>query len=435
MVGIAVSLSALDLFANAVGAISFLLLLFAANTIELVKQPPLRILTRRVPVSAVSVDYIAVLAATGGAAPYKWTMRSGSLPEGLNLDAERGEIGGVPTPSMGGQTFPFEVTVEDAKKHAAAARFEIRVAGPRRPGERQTEPLVLLTHGRLPDAVAWKPYEVCLSARGGSGRYRWSAEGMPEGFALGMSSGLLSGTAKGPGRYDLILRVEDEQEGSGDAGIAVATAVLEVQGEAGFPSTMPAPPAKIAILTRKLPPAAQSEPYEVALAGTGMPPLRWSAKSLPPWLHLQDDGLLSGTPPVAGVVQVAVALTDARSAEAAETTLSLAVNPRPVSMAERFMKRGLWGWLGYVLLILVEVACLYLLRRYKSDRVLVMLKRYNVELIRRPDGTSALNGRPEDTAAFNRAYGPMHQGCLWYQRISYALLALAMIAYTIFLLS
>src|SRR4030095_10269891 len=44
---------------------------------------------------SVGIQYRAQLKATGGAAPYKWSIYSGDLPDGLTLDPATGTIDGI----------------------------------------------------------------------------------------------------------------------------------------------------------------------------------------------------------------------------------------------------------------------------------------------------------------------------------------------------
>jgi hypothetical protein len=60
--------------------------------------------------------YWAVLTATGGRPPYRWSVTSGTLPKGLHLARVTGVISGAPKVSG---TYNFTVTVVD---HRAAAR-------------------------------------------------------------------------------------------------------------------------------------------------------------------------------------------------------------------------------------------------------------------------------------------------------------------------
>jgi Mg2+ and Co2+ transporter CorA len=127
-------------------------------------------------------------------------------------------------------------------------------------------------------------------------------------------------------------------------------------------------------------------------------------------------------------------MSDSRDVAASDVTVKLTVRPRPLSALQRMRQQRLWWWLGYPLVALMGVAYLYLLRSRETDAVHAMLKLHNVELIHRPDGTAALNGAKDDTEAFERSYRRMHRRHVQYRWIAYALLALAMIAYSGFLL-
>ena len=86
----------------------------------------LQISTAQLPGGAVSGTYSATLSATGGSTPYTWSLLSGTLPNGLTLNAS-GSLSG--TPSLAG-SFPFTVQVKDAAGLSASANFSINVASP-----------------------------------------------------------------------------------------------------------------------------------------------------------------------------------------------------------------------------------------------------------------------------------------------------------------
>ena len=76
-------------------------------------------------------------------------------------------------------------------------------------------------------------------------------------------------------------------------------------------------PARLAVVTKSLPPAMHSKPYNCSLAASGgYPPYTWSLASgsnLPSGLSLSSSGQISGTPPVVGsdtTVNFTVQVTD-----------------------------------------------------------------------------------------------------------------------------
>jgi hypothetical protein len=78
----------------------------------------------------VSVPYAAVtLVASGGTAPYKWSVSSGALPTGLTLSTD-GMVSGNPSITGGS----FTVRVDDAAGQAAGAKTSIPIAARFNPG-------------------------------------------------------------------------------------------------------------------------------------------------------------------------------------------------------------------------------------------------------------------------------------------------------------
>ena len=79
------------------------------------------------PDATVGAPYARSLSATGGVAPYVWTVESGSLPPGLALDAAGNAIAGTPTANG---SFAFTLQVADASGGSAARDYVLAVSLP-----------------------------------------------------------------------------------------------------------------------------------------------------------------------------------------------------------------------------------------------------------------------------------------------------------------
>ena len=89
-----------------------------------VNSPALAVTTSSLPAGTVGSAYSATLAASGGTAPYTWSITTGSLPAGLTLAPASGLISGTPTTAG---TSGFTVQVKDANNQTATASLSIAV--------------------------------------------------------------------------------------------------------------------------------------------------------------------------------------------------------------------------------------------------------------------------------------------------------------------
>ena len=74
------------------------------------------------PQGTIGISYSQTLAASGGTAPYTWSLSAGSLPAGLTLNASVGTVGGTPS-ALG--TTTFTVRVLDSVSASATKQFQL----------------------------------------------------------------------------------------------------------------------------------------------------------------------------------------------------------------------------------------------------------------------------------------------------------------------
>jgi hypothetical protein len=241
----------------------------------------------------VQVAYSAGLSASGGAAPYSWSVVSGSLPAGVSLNASTGIVAGTPTQAG---TFAFAVQVNDAGAQSAQKSFSVVI------GSAPGQPLSIKTSA-LPQMTISQAYSVTLQATGGTSPYTWSVVSglLPPGLTLAASSGTLSGTPSTSGQFSFTVRVKDAA--------AVTASQAYTVTIASAPSLAPLP---LAITTTGLSTGTVGAPYAAQLqASGGNAPYTWALTSgaLPPGLSLTAVGIISGTPSAAGNYSFAASVT------------------------------------------------------------------------------------------------------------------------------
>jgi hypothetical protein len=82
--------------------------------------------TSRLPLTRVGRSYAARLRTTGGVAPTRWQLRSGTLPRGIRLDPAAGTLSGA---AREAGTFGFAVEARDRLGARSVKRLTIRVLG------------------------------------------------------------------------------------------------------------------------------------------------------------------------------------------------------------------------------------------------------------------------------------------------------------------
>lgn len=250
--------------------------------------------------------YGQTLSASGGTAPYQYTLSSGALPAGLTLDGATGTISGTPT--VAGD-FTFTLTATDANGIAGSMDYDLVV----------DEAATLVPETNLATATAGSEYSQTLAVTGGTAPYAFSlvSSGLPAGVTFDAGTGTLSGTPTAAGRFPLVVEISDANGDTITQSFVVVVKAPEIA------------------LTADFAPAEAGEPFSGILNVTGgAPPLSYSLSgALPRGLSFDPEtGGISGTPRQVGTFPIVITARDANGFEgsvetsvavAAATTLSL----------------------------------------------------------------------------------------------------------------
>ncbi len=162
----------------------------------------------------VGVAYTSGLSATGGVAPYTFSIVSGSLPPGLTLNPSTGAITGTPT-TYGSYTFTAQVA--DSQGNTATASCTIVVSPP-----------TLTLACPSGTAQVGTPYNSALVATGGEPPNTFSiiSGSLPPGLTLSPSTAAITGTPTAAGTYTFTAQVVDSRNNS--AGTTTASCTITV---------------------------------------------------------------------------------------------------------------------------------------------------------------------------------------------------------------
>ena len=178
---------------------------------------PLVINSSAVSSGIVGSPYSSLLQASGGTAPYIWSISGGSLPSGLIL-ATSGLISGIPT-ANGAATFTASVSDSAVPAQTKSMSLSLIVAATN---------LTISSSSTLPEGTVNSIYSTLMHATGGTPPYSWaiSAGNLPAGLTLATTTGIISGTPTTSGNYVVGITVIDS---SSPAQSATASADLAVQ--------------------------------------------------------------------------------------------------------------------------------------------------------------------------------------------------------------
>ncbi|HYP08848.1 MAG TPA: putative Ig domain-containing protein [Bryobacteraceae bacterium] len=257
---------------------------------------PPTVVTTSLPNATVGVEFAQTLSATGGRAPYSWSVASGAIPPGLSLDPA-GRLAGVPSNAG---SYSFTIRVTDADSRTGERPFTMSVA-----------PALSISSCPTGTGLVGTNYQASLAAAGGAAPYSWSVTSgqLPPGLTLS-PAGSLSGNPILAGAFNFTLNVSDASSRTATRACSIAIA------------------SPLLIQTEALPDATTTARYFFTLRATGgTAPYLWttSGGALPPGIFLDPNtGTLSGQPTQAGPYTAALRVTDG-SGGAASRTYTIAV--------------------------------------------------------------------------------------------------------------
>lgn len=285
----------------------------ATATLKIVVSPAPVISTTTLPGVLNGATYNQQIIANGGVAPLIFTVSSGSLPPGLNLNTN-GFITGRTTSDGGTYDFTVLVTDQGSPPLTASKPFSLVVT---------PAPTLSIASTSLINAAQGSPYNAALGANGGVPPLTWSitSGSLPPGLTLAASTGQISGTPTTQGTFSFTVKVVDSSLLPPNNQPQTATQSLSITV---------GPPSTLAIATTSLPQAESANLYSQKIVVTGgVAPFNWTLTKgiLPTGMSLNaSTGVISGVATAVSSNTFTIQVTDSENPPAtASATFTISI--------------------------------------------------------------------------------------------------------------
>ena len=260
------------------------------------------ITTTSLPKGTVNSAYSAVIKASNGCTPYKWTRTSGALPAGVTAKVSSTttslSLTGTPTTAA---TYSFTEKVTGCGGEVSRVSYKVVIQA--------TTSSVAITTTSLPNGTVNTPYSAVVKASGGCTPYKWAiASGaLPAGVTAKVSSTTTSLSLTGSATTAATYSFTEKVTGCGGHVSRVSYKVV-----------IQATKSSVAITTTSLPNGTVDTAYSaVVKASGGCTPYKWviASGALPAGVTAKVSGTttslsLTGTPTTAATYSFALKVTD-----------------------------------------------------------------------------------------------------------------------------